>query len=74
MPDIHILKLIMQTFTVEQFQENFDELMDRVESGESFMITSEYGNAVMIPYKDVQEFINVNDEVIRIHIDHEEGS
>jgi len=64
----------MQTFTVEQFQENFDELMDRVESGESFMITSEYGNAVMIPYKDVQEFINVNDEVIRIHIDHEEGS
>jgi hypothetical protein len=64
----------MQTFTVEQFQENFDELMDRVESGESFMITSEYGNAVMIPYKNIEGLIDVDDEVIRIHTDHEEGS
>jgi len=64
----------MKTITAEEFQQNFDELMDRVELGESFMITSEYGNVVMLPYKQVEGLINVDEEFIRIHIDHEEGS
>ena len=42
----------LQKFTVEEFQEDFDNLMDRVEGGESFVITSEYGNAVMVPYDE----------------------
>ena len=51
----------LQSFTVEEFQEDFDNLMDRVEKGESFVITSEYGNAVMVPYSEEVE------EIIRIH-------
>jgi PHD/YefM family antitoxin component YafN of YafNO toxin-antitoxin module len=45
----------MESFTVEDFQKHFDELMERVENGESFLITSEYGNAVMIPYCEFEE-------------------
>jgi hypothetical protein len=67
----------LQSFTVEQFQADFDSLMSRVENGESFIITSEHGNAVMVPYNEVIEIFeepNVDEEVIRIHTDHEEGS
>ena len=45
----------MESFTVEDFQKHFDELLERVENGESFLITSEYGNAVMVPYGDYDE-------------------
>ena len=67
----------LQKFTVEEFQSDFDNLMNRVESGESFLITSEHGNAVIVPYKEVIsifEDTGVDDELIRIHTDHEEGS
>ena len=66
----------LQSFTVEEFQADFDSLMSRVENGESFIITSEHGNAVMVPYKEVIEIFEepkVDEEVIRIHTDHEEG-
>ena len=54
----------LQSFTVEEFQEDFDNLMDRVENGESFVITSEYGNAVMVPYsEEVQELIRIHTEL-----------
>jgi antitoxin (DNA-binding transcriptional repressor) of toxin-antitoxin stability system len=59
----------MKKFTVEEFESDFDALLERVENGESFMITSEYGDTVMIPYSQYKEA----DELIRIHIDHEEG-
>ena len=67
----------LQSFTVEEFQADFDSLLDRVENGESFIITSEHGNAVIVPYNEIVEIFEdakVDDEVIRIHIDHEEGS
>ena len=49
----------MEIFTVEEFQERFDELMERVENGESLGIINEDGQAaVMMP---------VDDELIRIH-------
>ena len=67
----------LQSFTVEEFQADFDSLMSRVENGESFIITSEHGNAVMVPYKEVIEIFEepkVDAEIIRIHTDHEEGS
>jgi hypothetical protein len=64
--------------TVEEFQSDFDALLDRVEGGESFVIKSEHGNAVMIPYNEVIQVLEdagVNEEdIIRIHTDHEEGS
>ena len=67
----------LQAFTVEEFQKDFDVLMDRIENGESFIIKSEHGNAVMVPYDRVVEIFEdsgVSDELIRIHTDHEEGS
>jgi len=49
----------MQIFTVEEFQERFDELMERVENGETLAIVNEDGQrAVMMP---------ADDELIRIH-------
>ena len=54
----------IQSFTVEEFQKNFDSLMERVENGETFIIKSEYGNVVIVPY----------DEVVHIHTEHEEGT
>ena len=57
--------LIMEVFTVEEFQEKFDELMERVENGESLGIVNENGQAaVMMP---------ADDDLIRIYTDHEEG-
>jgi hypothetical protein len=67
-----------EKFTIEEFQSDFDTLMGRVENGESLIITSEYGNAVMIPYNEVIQICedaNVDfEEIVKIHTDHEEGS
>ena len=49
----------MEVFTVEEFQERWDELMDRVENGEHLGIINEEGQAaVMMP---------ADEELIRIH-------
>ena len=49
----------MEVFTVSEFQERFDELMERVENGERLGIIDENGRAaVMIPE---------DDDLIRIH-------
>ena len=49
----------MKTFTVKEFQDDFDNLMNRVENGEHMMIVDEEGRkAVMVP---------ADDEIIRIH-------
>ena len=59
----------MEKFTVEEFQSDFGSLLERVENRESFIITSEHGDAMMIPYSQYKEV----DDLIRIHTDHEEG-
>jgi antitoxin (DNA-binding transcriptional repressor) of toxin-antitoxin stability system len=49
----------MEVFTVAEFQERFDELIERVENGEHLGIIDEDGRAaVMIP---------ADDDLIRIH-------
>ena len=66
-----------QRFTIEEFQSDFDNLFSRVEAGETFVITSEHGDAVIVPYKEVVKIFEetgVEEEIIRIHTDHEEGS
>ncbi len=67
-----------QSFTVEEFQKNFDNLISRVENGETFLIKSEHGNAVIVPYREVIsicEEADVDfDEIVRIYTNHEEGS
>ena len=56
----------MEIFTVEEFQERWDELIERVESGEHLGIINSDGNAaVMIP---------ADDDLYRIYSDHNEAS
>jgi antitoxin (DNA-binding transcriptional repressor) of toxin-antitoxin stability system len=68
----------LQSFTIEEFQADFDNLIDRVQNGESLLIQSEHGNAIMVPYNEVIricEESNVDfEEIVKIHTDHEEGS
>jgi prevent-host-death family protein len=67
----------LQSFTVEEFQSDFDNLMNRVKNGESFIITSEHGSAVIVPYKEVIDIFGecgIDEDIIRIHTNHEEGS
>lgn len=55
----------MDVFTIEEFQENWDELMKRVENGEHLGIINEDGQAaVMMP----------TDDTMRIYTEHEEAS
>jgi prevent-host-death family protein len=66
----------MEKFTVEEFQQRFDELMERVENGDSFIITSEGKEVVIMPAEDydlIVDDIEAHDDLIRIHTDHEEG-
>jgi len=43
----------MEIFTVKEWEENFDELFERVENGETIGIMGDDGEAaVMIPYDD----------------------
>ena len=67
----------LKEFTVEEFQSNFDNLIERVENGETYIITDGNKRAVIVPYNEVVKVFEdskVDDEVIRIHTDHEEGS
>jgi prevent-host-death family protein len=70
----------LQSFTIEEFQTDFDNLMDRVENGESFIIKDGRRSAVIVPLKETIKYAldslkpSVDDELIRLHTDHEEGS
>ena len=50
---------MMEVFTIQEWEENFDSLLERVENGEHIGIIGEDGKAaVMMP---------ADDELIRIH-------
>lgn len=52
-------KSTMEFFTVKEWEENFDELFERVEKGETIGIENDNGErAIMIP---------ADDELIRIY-------
>jgi antitoxin (DNA-binding transcriptional repressor) of toxin-antitoxin stability system len=49
----------MEVFTLKEWEDNFDELIERVEKGETIGIVREDGKAaVMMP---------ADDEILRIH-------
>jgi antitoxin (DNA-binding transcriptional repressor) of toxin-antitoxin stability system len=48
----------MQVYTVEEFQQRWDEMIGRVERGEKIGITNGSNTAIMVP---------ADDELIRIH-------
>ena len=55
----------MEVFTVKEFQERFDELLERVENGESLGIIDEDGQtAVMMPADDqlIRIYTELNNE------------
>ena len=67
----------LQSFTVEEFQSDFDNLMQRVENGESSIIRDGDNSAVIVPYNETIKYAVeslVDEELIHIHTDHEEGS
>ena len=55
----------MHIYTVEHWQENWEELIERVEGGESIGVTNGKNTAIMIP---------ADDEILRLYTEHNEGS
>ena len=54
-------KATMEIFTVQEWEENFDELFERVENGERIGIVGDNGHsAVMMP---------IDDELYRIYVE-----
>lgn len=47
----------MEQYTVEEFQSDFDNLIARVENGESFQINYEGKSVMIIPAKEYQEAV-----------------
>jgi len=55
----------MKTYTVSYWQDHWEELIERVESGETIGVENDRGNkAVMTP---------ADDELIRVFTDHDEA-
>ena len=55
----------MEYYSVDYWQENFDELFERLENGESIGIINQNGeNCVMIPYDDevIKLYTELNNE------------
>ena len=56
----------MEIFTVQEFQDNWDELIERVEKGEHIGIVNENGAACVM--------MSTDDELYKMYVDHEEES
>lgn len=59
----------MNYLIITELQKNFDTILDRVESGETFYVKNNNKDFIMMPNNLYQEL----DELVRIHKDHEEG-
>lgn len=51
----------MKKLNLESLTENFDEIMERVETGESFLIENEDGNVVLMPYANFKSAMDLID-------------
>tara|TARA_A100001035_G_scaffold224618_1_gene185330 strand:+ start:2561 stop:2746 length:186 start_codon:yes stop_codon:yes gene_type:complete len=61
----------MEVFTIEEFQERWDELIGRVESGEKFGIVNENGEAaIMMPAEEYEESV----DIVKLYTEHDEAS
>lgn len=56
----------MEVFSVEEFQERWDELITRVENGETLGVVNDNGDAAVMVLAD--------DPVYKMYTDHNEGS
>ena len=72
----------MEQFTVNEFQENFDSLIERVKGGEYFRIDYEGKSVVIMPAREYQEAVQTIEESTSedwddfwsSYSDHEEGA
>tara|TARA_B100001113_G_scaffold269716_1_gene224478 strand:- start:47 stop:214 length:168 start_codon:yes stop_codon:yes gene_type:complete len=55
----------MHIYTVEHWQENWEDLITRVEKGEHIGVTNGKNTAIMVP---------ADDELVRLYREHNEGS
>ena len=56
----------MEIFTVQEFQENWDDLIKRVENGEHIGIVNDSGAACVM--------MSTDDDLYKMYTEHEEGS
>jgi antitoxin (DNA-binding transcriptional repressor) of toxin-antitoxin stability system len=63
----------MEEFTVEQFQENFDALISRVENGESFIIDDDGKRVVIVPHKTNSDELQILDEFVKNNKNHDDA-
>jgi antitoxin (DNA-binding transcriptional repressor) of toxin-antitoxin stability system len=63
----------METFTVEQFQEDFDNLLFRVENGESFIIEDDGNKVIIMPHDTTNDDLHLLDEFVKNHKDHDDA-
>lgn len=57
----------MTEITVEELQENFDEIMDSVSDGEKFLIRTQEQDLILIPYSEYSKHFEN-------YFDHDESS
>ena len=55
----------MEVFTVQEWEENFDTLLARVENGETIGVINEDGKAAV--------FVPVDDPILNLYRDHDEA-
>jgi prevent-host-death family protein len=55
----------MEKVPIKKFQNNFDEYIKKVESGQTFMIENSDGRSVVM--------MPIDDDLIKIHTDHNDG-
>ena len=55
----------MEIFTVQEFQDNWDELIKRVENGEHIGVVNDDGRACVL--------MSTDDDLYRMYTEHEEG-
>lgn len=60
----NLLNTIMETYTIEYWQEHWNELITRVEEGSIIGVTDGKNNAVMVPYDMYLDTINAIEECI----------
>ena len=53
----------MEVFTIEEWEENFDELFARVENGETIGIVKEDGQAAVMMPADEADFIRIHTDL-----------
>lgn len=56
----------MTEVTVEELEENFEEIFERVADGEHFLIKTNESDVVMVPYDDYAEYFDG-------YFDHDDG-